>query len=284
MRLLVTGAGGQVGRELVRFAERAGDDVLGADRAALDVTDRHAVTDLVATWRPEAVVNCAAWTAVDACESDPHRAHRDNAVGVRWLAEACRNAGAHLVQISTEYVFDGRAASPYQEADATGPLSVYGASKLAGEREALAGGEGAAVVRTSWVCGQFGANMVRTVLRQVDEGRPMRFVDDQYGCPTFTADLAPVLRRIAAERVPGIIHVTNTGARSWYEFACEIVAAAGGDTADVTPISTADLDPPRPATRPAYGVLDNAALRALGWSPLPDVPAALADLVGALRA
>ncbi len=283
VKLLVTGAGGQLGRELVLYAEAQGSDVVGADRSRLDVTDADAVADVVSSLRPDAVVNCAAWTAVDACESDPDRAYRVNGTAVVQLAAACDDIGAHLVQVSTEYVFDGTSSRPYRENDTTDPLSVYGASKRAGEHAALALGDGSTVVRTSWVCGEHGNNMVRTVLGLVDRGVPMRFVDDQHGCPTFTADLAPVLHRVAVERTGGIIHTTNTGARSWYQFVREIVAADGGDPDTISPISTAELDPPRPAQRPANGVLDGARMRELGWPPLRDVPDALADLVPRLR-
>lgn len=283
MRLLVTGAGGQLGRDLVAAAEAAGDDVLAADRSVIDITDRHTVSDVVSWWRPDAVVNCAAWTGVDACEGDPDRAHSVNALAVRWLAEACDQAGAHLVQLSTEYVFDGTSARPYREDDETCPLSVYGASKLGGEHEALALGTSAAVVRTSWLCGRHGANMVGTVLRLLDEGRPLAFVDDQRGCPTFTADLAPVVLRLAGERRHGVHHVTNVGDVSRFEFVREIVAAAGGDPSTVTPISTAELDPPRPARRPMYGVLDNAVLRTARWPPLRDFRGPLRELIPALR-
>lgn len=283
MRLLVTGAAGQLGRDLVAAAEAAGDDVLAADRSVVDITDRHTVSDVVSSWRPDAVVNCAAWTAVDACEGDPDRAHSVNALAVRWLAEACDQAGAHLVQLSTEYVFDGTSARPYREDDETCPLSVYGASKLGGEHEALALGTSAAVVRTSWLCGRHGANMVGTVLRLLDEGRPLAFVDDQRGCPTFTADLAPVVLRLAGERRHGVHHVTNVGDVSRFEFVREIVAAAGGDPSTVTPISTAELDPPRPARRPMYGVLDNAVLRTARWPPLRDFRGPLRELIPALR-
>lgn len=287
MRLLVTGAGGQLGRDLVGHAIERGDDVIGADRAALDVTDRDAVLGAVTTWRPDAVVNCAAWTAVDACESDPERAYAANAAAVRWLAEACDRAGAHLVTVSTDYVFDGALGRPYHEWDTTNPLGVYGRSKLAGEREASALGTAAAVVRTSWVCGRHGANMVKTIMRLVAEGddEPGRlaFVDDQRGHPTMTADLAPVLRRLALDRRSGVHHVTNQGAVSWFGFAQAVVSALGRDPALVRPISTAELDPPRPAPRPPNSVLDNAVLRAAGIPLLRDFREPLAELVAVLR-
>lgn len=282
MRVLVTGAAGQLGRDVVASCEAAGDDVLGIDRSRVDVTDRDAVLGVVSSWRPDAVIHCAAWTAVDACESDPDRAHLVNGLAVRWVAEACDRVGAHLVSVSTDYVFDGEKSTPYVEWDAPAPRSVYGRSKLQGEREAAALGTAAAVARTSWVCGDHGANMVKTVLRLVEGDGPLRFVDDQRGHPSLCADLAPVLRRLAVDRRSGVHHVTNAGAVSWYEFVQEIVRAAGGDVGRVEPISTADLHPPRPAPRPANSVLDNAVLRASGLGPLRDFRAPLAELVGRL--
>ena len=279
MRLLVTGAAGQLGHDLVAACRAAGDDVRGLDRQSLDVGDRARVAAVVAEIRPDVVVNCAAWTAVDACESDPDRAMRDNGEAVGWMREACEATGAHLVQISTDYVFDGTLDRPYTETDATNPQSVYGRSKLAGE---LAAGEGSAVVRTSWVCGAAGGNMVKTVLRLSAERDSLSFVDDQRGCPTFTADLASLVRRLAEERRTGVYHATNQGAVSWYEFVREIVAAAGRDPDMVHPISTSQLDPPRPAPRPANSVLDNAALRSAGIPLLRDHREPLAELVAEL--
>ena len=225
---------------------------------------------------PDVVVNCAAWTAVDACESDPERAQRVNGDAVAWLRQSCDHVGAHLVQISTDYVFDGTLDRPYVETDPTGPQSVYGRSKLAGEQAA---GPDATIVRTSWVCGEAGGNMVKTVLRLSAERDSLSFVDDQRGCPTFTADLAPLVRRLAVERPSGVFHATNQGAVSWYEFVRDIVDAAGRDPGMVHPIATADLDPPRPAPRPANSVLDNAALRTAGIPLLRDYREPLAELV-----
>ncbi|MGE3194862.1 MAG: dTDP-4-dehydrorhamnose reductase [Microbacteriaceae bacterium] len=279
MRLLVTGAAGQLGSDLLLAAEAAGDDVVGVDRAQLDVGDRESVLRVVGQVRPDVVVNCAAWTAVDACEADHARAFRDNGEAVAHLREACDASGAHLVQVSTDYVFDGMSDRAYREDDTTNPLSVYGASKLAGERAA---GPAATIVRTSWVCGVAGGNMVKTVLHLIGEHPVLRFVDDQRGCPTFTADLAPLVRRLSAERRPGVFHATNQGAVSWYEFVRDIVAAAGCDPAMVEPIATAELQPPRPAPRPANGVLENAALAAAGIPLLRHYRAPLAELVAQL--
>ncbi len=276
MRVLVTGAGGQLGRDVASWCRRAGDDVVALDRAALDVSEREHVHAAITAASPDTVIHCAAWTAVDACETDPERAFTQNALAVRWVREAAEIADAHLVTISTDYVFDGELDRPYHEWDTTNPRSVYGASKLAGEREA---GPDAAVVRTSWVCGEHGSNMVRTVLRLIDEHTSLSFVDDQVGCPTFTPDLATVLRQLSVDRRTGIHHVTNQGVVSWYEFVREIVTAAGRDPGMIAPIRTVDLHPPRAAHRPANSVLDNAVLRSSGVPLLRDFREPLAELV-----
>lgn len=284
MRVLITGAAGQLGTDLVRHCGAAGDEVLAFDRAGLDVQSRSAVLSAVTALAPDVVVNCAAWTAVDACEQDPERAIAANGIAVRWLAEACDRGGAHLVQLSTDYVFDGTLDRPYRETDHPAPQSVYGHSKLVGEREALALGTHATVVRTSWVCGVHGDNMVKTVMRLAAERPTLSFVHDQVGHPTFTADLAAVLRRVALDRLSGVVHATNQGAVSWYQFAREVVAAMGRDPEMVQPIATADLQPARPARRPANSVLDNAVLRAAGHAPTRDFREPLVEVVRALMA
>jgi len=283
MRILVTGAGGQVGREFVELCGTKGDDVIAAGHAELDVTDRDAVLQACSCARPDVVVHAGAWTAVDACESDPDRAYRVNAIGVRHIVEGARRAGAHLIYLSTDYVFDGTKATPYDEWDVPAPASVYGRSKWAGEREVARGSDGqATVVRISWVCGRLGNNMVKTLLRLAAEGAAPSFVDDQRGHPTIVSDLVPVLRRFAAERRPGLFHVTNQGTVSWFDFARETFRVAGADPERVSPISTEQLDPPRPAPRPANSVLDNAALRLAGLPLLPDFRESLPGLVRSL--
>ena len=282
MRVLVTGAAGQLGLDVVRAWTAAGDDVTALDREALNVTDRDAVVRLVGAARPDVVVNCAAWTAVDACEGDPERADAANGRAVQHLAEVCDAVGSRLVQISTDYVFDGTLDRPYREHDATNPRSVYGRSKRAGELAALAMGDMSVVVRTSWVCGTHGSNMVKTVLRLAAERPELAFVDDQVGHPTFTQDLAPLLRRVVTDGLHGLVHATNQGACSWYDFAREVVAAAGHDPSMVRPIATADLQPPRPAPRPANSVLENAALVAAGIPLLRHHREAVVETVAAL--
>ncbi len=298
MRLLVTGAGGQLGHDLVdalsgrvplgglrgnrataRLGERVPKEVIGADHSRLDVTDRDAVVAAIDGLRPDVVAHCAAWTAVDACEGDPDRAFATNALGTRNVAEAARRFGAHVVYVSTDYVFDGKADRPYKEWDEPCPMSVYGHSKLAGETEL---DPGSTIVRTSWVCGAHGSNMVRTVLRLASAKGALKFVDDQVGSPTFTADLAGVISTLCTEHLPGTFHVTNQGTTSWYGFAGAVLAAAGDDPSRVEPISTAQLDPPRPAPRPANSVLDNAVLRLHGMPLLPDWHEGLERLVKVL--
>jgi dTDP-4-dehydrorhamnose reductase len=229
------------------------------------------------------VLHAGAWTAVDACESDPDRAFLTNALGTGWVADASRRVGAHLVAVSTDYVFDGTKAEPYQEWDEPNPRSVYGRSKLAGERAALVAAPGCTIVRTSWVCGEHGRNMVTTVLGLLDRSE-LAFVDDQQGCPTFTADLAPMVRRLGVERRAGVHHVTNQGPTTWFGFVRDVVELAGHDPAKVRPITTAELHPPRPAPRPANSVLDNAALRLEGLPLLPHYRGALERLLGRLGA
>jgi dTDP-4-dehydrorhamnose reductase len=277
MRVLITGAGGQLGRELVAAFDTDGHhEVVGLDRAALDVADRDAVLSAVTSLRPDAVIHPAAWTAVDACEADPQRAFAVNTLGTRHVADGARRVGATVTYVSTDYVFDGTKPTPYLEWDDPAPRSVYGRSKLGGEREL---DPGSTIVRTSWVCGRHGANMVKTVLRLAAERPTLAFVDDQRGHPTFADDLAGMIKRLVVERRPGLFHVTNQGAVSWYEFARAVLAAAGDDPDRVTPIATADLDPPRPAPRPANSVLDNAALRHSGLPLLPDFREPLERLV-----
>ena len=278
MRVLVTGAGGQVGQELERAF--AGHEVVACDRSRLDVADRDSVLAAITSAAPDAVVHAAAWTDVDGCETDPDRAFLVNALGTRHVAEAARIVGARVCYLSTDYVFSGESDRPYHEWDATDPRSVYGRSKLAGEHEL---DPGATVVRTSWVFGEHGHNIVKTILRLAGTHDTLRFVEDQHGHPTDAGDLAAMVVRLVVGRRPGVFHVTNQGAVSWHEFAQAVMEAAGHDPARVLPIASADLDPPRPAHRPANSVLDNAALRLSGVELLPDFGEPLARVVKALQ-
>lgn len=282
VKILVTGAAGQLGRELVDVATGAGHDVFAASRAELDVTKPEVVRAVVLREQPAVIVHAAAWTAVDACESDREKAMLHNGAATRFVVDAAREVGARVIYISTDYVFDGTKPTPYVEADVPNPQSVYGVSKLTGEQAVDTSID--TVVRISWVCGFHGANMVKTILRIAAQQDTLTFVDDQVGCPTFADDAAAMITRLATEARPGIWHVTNQGAVSWYEFTREVLRAAGHDPARVKPVRTRDLVPARPAPRPANSVLDNAALRTAGISLLDDFRVPLARLVSRLTA
>jgi len=283
VQVLITGAGGQLGTELVAVFSAAGHDVIAATRDRLDVSDRDQAVGAITALCPDAVVHTAAWTAVDDCEADPDRAWRVNALGSRHVADGCRRVSAHLCAVSTDYVFDGTSSAPYTEWDRTGAINVYGRSKEAGEREVLGLVPGATVVRTSWLAGAGGSNFVRTMLRLAEGGGEVRVVDDQRGCPSFAHDLAEGLLRLVSARLPGLYHMTNQEPTTWWGLARATFALAGADEERVIPISTAELQPARPARRPANAVLDNAALRLAGLPLLPDHRDALARLVKELR-
>jgi dTDP-4-dehydrorhamnose reductase len=279
MRVLVTGAGGQLGHELV--ATFADHDVVAAGHDELDVTDRSAVLDRVRQVAPDVVLHAGAWTAVDACELDRERALVVNGRGTEHVVEAARVVAARVVYFSTDYVFDGEKPEPYLETDAPNPRSAYGASKLAGERAVDPAHD--LIVRVSWVSGLHGSNMVKTIVRLAAEHDTLAFVDDQRGNPTFADDIARMTRTLVDAGHAGTFHVTNQGSVTWYEFARSVLGAAGLDPDRVRPIATAELQPPRPAPRPANSVLDNAALHAAGIPLLPHYEEPLARLVRALE-
>jgi len=300
VKVLVTGAGGQLGRDLVaafsgvvppggrRTSLRSPEgqagpahDVVAAGHAELPVDRRELVLEAVDALAPDVVVHAAAMTAVDRCEEAPERAWAVNALGTRNVAEAARRAGAHLVYLSTDYVFDGDAGRPYVEWDEPRPRSVYGRSKRAGELECP---DGATIVRTSWLSGAGGDNVVATALRLAAGPGELRFVDDQRASPTFAADLAAAVVTLALEQRPGVFHVTNQGVTSWFGLVREVLARCGHDPGRVHPIATADLDPPRAAPRPAYSALDNCALALSDLPLLPSWQDGLGRLLGALNA
>lgn len=286
MRIVVTGSAGQLGSEILPIVEEH-HDVLGLDLHNCDLTDRDAVLGAVTTFEPDLILHGAAFTAVDRCEVDSDTAYRVNCLATRFIADGARRVGAHVVYVSTDYVFDGTKATPYVEWDDPAPASVYGRTKLGGEREL---DPRWTIARTSWVCGRHGSNMVKTVLRLAEERDELTFVDDQRGHPTFAGDLARKVLELGVARVPGIHHVTNQGAVSWYEFVAEILAAAGHPRDKVRPISTAELEAARPADappmapRPANSVLDNFALRNSGLGEMRDFREPLAEVVAALTA
>ncbi len=279
MKILVTGANGQLGHELVHATVAAGHEVIATSHETLDITDKLAVDAAIQAAQPDVVIHAAAWTAVDACESDPDKAMLVNGTATKYIADAAHAVGAHVVYISTDYVFDGSKTSAYDEGDTPNPQSVYGSSKLAGE-QAL--GPNDAIVRIAWVCGFYGGNMVKTILRLAEQPQ-LKFVDDQIGNPTFADDAAEMIVRIATEKRSGTWHVTNQGDVSWYEFAREVLMAAGFDASKVAPIKTHELQPPRPAKRPFNSVLNNTSLKRAGIELLPDFRVPLARLVSQIQ-
>ncbi len=251
MKVLVTGAGGQLGIDVVTSLGW-NHSVTGLTRADLDVGDAAAVSRRVEALEPEVVVNCAAWTAVDACEDDPERAHRVNAGGPANLVAALDNFGGRLIQISTDYVFDGTKSGPYVEDDEPNPLSVYGASKLDGEQSCR---DSDTIVRTSWLMGPHRPNILTTILDLLSGSDDLHFVDDQRGCPTFTGDLAEAINPVVTQGTCGVIHLTNRGVTSWYDLARSIADLAGFDRNRVSPITTDELGLARRALRPANSEL-----------------------------
>jgi dTDP-4-dehydrorhamnose reductase len=277
MKLLITGAAGMLGNDVRVAAQDAGHEVLTLSRAQLDVSDREAVCSAVTDAQPQAIVNCAAYTNVDGAEADPDAAAAVNALAPGFLAEAAAATGAWLVHVSTDYVFDGTKTTPYLESDPTGPRSVYGSTKLLGERAiAIAAPDAHTVVRSSWLFGVAGSSFPATMLRLASERDTLTVVDDQVGCPTFTGHLAPALVELAtARRLPGVLHLAASGQCSWYEFAVEIMRATGTAVA-VKPCTTDEF--PRPARRPAYSVLRSERADA---PVLPDWRLGLSDFLSA---
>ncbi|MER7015969.1 dTDP-4-dehydrorhamnose reductase [Saccharopolyspora sp. NPDC000359] len=281
LAVLVPGGRGQLGYELGRImSARSGALVHAPGSAELDVTDREAVVDAVDSFAETArdaelrpvVVNAAAYTAVDAAEEDQQRAALVNTEGPAELAKACHDSGIPLLHVSTDYVFSGDADRPYEPTDETGPRTVYGRTKLEGERAVLESGARAWVVRTAWVYGARGANFVKTMVRLSRERDSLSVVADQIGSPTWAADLAHGLlelaERVAERRGPAqeVLHCTNTGQTSWCDYARAIFTELGLDADRVQPCTTEDF--PSPAPRPAYSVLSDAAWREAGLTPL----------------
>lgn len=259
LQWLVTGAGGMVGKDLVDLLRREGDQVVALTRSELDITDREAVLAAVSGARPDVIVNCAAWTAVDDCETDPARAELVNGTAVGHLADAAGRVDALLTQISTDFVFDGTAPRPYLPGDPVAPLSVYGGSKLLGEQQARRAPKHL-VVRTSWLFGPAGPSFPHAIRRQIDGGKSeLRVVNDQRGRPTWTPHLVEAivaLSRLAAEDpgARGIVHYADQPECTWFDLAVEIATILRPDgSVAVLPVSSAEFS--RPARRPGYSVL-----------------------------
>jgi dTDP-4-dehydrorhamnose reductase len=252
MRVLVTGAGGMLGRDVVDACESRHHEVVALRREALDIVDGPAVDEALRASRPDVVVNCAAWTDVDGAEERPAEASRVNDESAALVAGAAAAVGAKFIFLSTDYVFDGSSRRPYVESDPTEPLSAYGRSKLGGETSVAVANREHFIVRTSWLFGAGGHNFVETMLTLAEEQPEVLVVSDQVGCPTYTAHLAEALCALAESREFGVHHIAAAGRCSWYEFAQEIFDQAGLDTA-VLSATTEMLA--RPAPRPAYSVL-----------------------------
>ena len=289
MRILVTGAQGMLGHDVLRVGERAGHELIPIDLPELDITDADAVGAFFARERPEASINCAAWTDVDGAESKQELAHAVNATGAGNLARAAAQIGTPLLHISTDYVFDGAAPldaqgneRPYVERDRTGPRSVYGETKLAGEREVLAASPAHTIVRTAWLYGLDGGNFVDTMLRLAGEREAVQVVTDQVGSPTWSGHLAPAILGLLEREVRGLVHLTGAGAVSWNGFAEEIFRQAEVDCR-VEPASSEQMA--RPAPRPAYSVLASERDDVLPMPPWQDGLAGyLAGRNGMMRA
>ena len=280
MKLLITGAAGQLGTDLVASANHAGLEVVGTKHTDLDITNKEQVARKIASVSPEAIIHAAAWTAVDACESDPIKAMAVNRDGTANIVSAARAVGARVIYISTDYVFDGTKSTPYIESDSPNPQSVYGASKLAGEQQLDLTID--QIVRISWVCGEHGGNMVKTILRLAASNPTLTFVDDQIGSPTFTSDASPAIVDLAVTSRTGIWHLTNQGTTSWFGFARDVLTCAGLDAGRVIATTTELLQPARPAKRPANSVLDNDQMRKANLTLLDDYHMPLQRLVDVL--
>lgn len=277
MRVIVTGAAGQLAGALRMVWP--GDDLYFPDESLLDLSNPESIHRMIRGCSPAVVLNCGAFTQVDQCETDHERADRINGEAVGWLAEACNQVGALLVQISTDYVFDGTSTVPYREDDIPVPRSAYGKSKLLGERMAARAQEHL-IVRTAWLYEAWGRNFFRTMVGAAREGRKLRVVDDQWGSPTSCRALARQIRGAVNEGWRGIVHATCSGQTTWYGFAREIFLRMGIE-ADLTPCATSEY--PLPAPRPAYSVLDGSKRSQLGTDLMPPWEEALSEVIKAFN-
>jgi dTDP-4-dehydrorhamnose reductase len=274
MKFLVTGALGQLGRVTVEHLQSRGIDALGTDIPEVPVDDKDRLAAVFAGYQPTHVLHCGAITDVDGCETNPDLAFRVNGDGTANVAELCRSSGAAMLYVSTDFVFAGESDRPYRHDDEPAPVSVYGESKLAGEKAVLAAGApNFYVARTAWVFGAGGKNFPLAILNRARSGEPLRVVDDQVGSPTMTRDLAEaIVDLVSSGAEGGVYHATNDGSCSWHQFACDIVAAAGIDV-EVGTMSSAELD--RPAKRPSYSILDCSRLAEVRGRTLPSYQDAL---------
>ncbi|MEK6790891.1 MAG: dTDP-4-dehydrorhamnose reductase [Deltaproteobacteria bacterium] len=290
MKILVTGANGQLGTDLAARLDKSGAGVVALDREGLDVSDARAVARVVGSSKPDAIINCAAYTKVDLAQTERDKAFSVNRDGPANLADAAKDAGAQLYHISTDFVFDGKKSSPYNEDDEAAPLSVYGESKLGGEIEIARRMSEYAIIRTSWLYGASGSNFVKTILKLASERERLTVVYDQVGAPTSTADLSEAIialmkKRFDGNAPSGVYHFANEGVASWYDFAVAILNEARSrglslNCRSIEPILSKDY--PTSARRPAYSVLDKTKIKKACGLVIPHWTASLKNMMDAL--
>ncbi len=282
MRVVVTGANGLVGRALTQHCSALGDEVIAFDHRALDISDAASVRQKLSEAKPDVVINCAAWTDVDGCESDPERAECANALGPELLAQSCRELDALLITISTDYVFDGTKDGFYTQRDQPNPISVYGRFKLEGERRAQNANARTIVVRSGYIFGAGGKNFLSTVVDRAPRGEQIKAIADMTGTPTYAPDLAGRLRKLAVLDLPGIYHVVNAGDGASFEtFARTALAIAGLEPNVVEKVTLAEMN--RPAPRPRNSRLRCLLSEAIGFEALPGWEDSLRCFIGAGR-
>ncbi|MEH7493684.1 dTDP-4-dehydrorhamnose reductase [Neobacillus niacini] len=272
MKVVVTGAAGQLGQDVLLELDRKNHQAFGADRQQLDITNEEDVLAFISEVKPDVILHCAAYTNVDAAEENEEAAYQVNAAGTEYLAKAAKQTGAKMMYISTDYVFDGTASKPYEVDEPTKPLGAYGRTKLAGEQLLQKHLDEFFIVRTAWVFGIHGNNFVKTMIRLGKERGEVGVVHDQVGSPTYTVDLAQFMVELMETDKYGIYHATNSGVCSWYEFAVEIFKQADMNVT-VNPLTSDQF--PRPAARPKYSVLSKKMIEQQGLKPLRDWKEAL---------
>jgi dTDP-4-dehydrorhamnose reductase len=280
--IAVFGASGMLGSDVVDAVRAAGHEPIALDRFACDITVARACENVLHRVGADAAINCAGYTDVNGAESAGDLPFAVNAAGAENVARACARARIRCVYVSTDYVFDGTKDGPYLESDAPNPLSVYGRSKLEGERRTAATARNHAIVRTSWLYGARGDNFVSTMISLARQGQSIKVVADQVGAPTYTRDLAPVLVALALRSETGIFHATNSGACSWHEFAQRIFTLSPTKPAGLTPVATKDY--PTPARRPRNSRLADTRLAPIGLAPLPPWPDTLERYLAEMHA
>lgn len=268
MHVVIVGGSGLLGSEVVQAAHYRGWEIEVPRRSELDITDDRSITAYFLHVQPDWIINCAAYTAVDDAESDKDKAYQLNAFGPYWLGRVAQWTDARILQISTDFVFDGEKREPYTEDDAPNPQTVYGASKLQGETSLMDARPQSIIVRTAWLFGAGGKCFPRTIIEAAKAGKPLRVVDDQVGSPTYTQDLAAAITHLV-ELNPdaGVYNIVNSNVASWHQLATATLAAADIE-AEVVPVKSSEF--PRPAKRPAYSVLSTEKYQSLGLSPLPN--------------